>query len=256
MSSLLDLEIKKWKIKVMIQKDEKTLEQDTIVTIQVQDGAQNTGHVEIGDMKRCGTCLLEKDLKDFYNDKSKKDGKASKCIDCKKTKKQANKCLECKAKIRLNQCVQSKYCSNCRVKHGYCFNCQKENQKLKYGICLNCYNNSKNITCFCCNKITKQRASVDSVCSNCYRFLRTYNLSKEKYVEILSIKKCQICEIDLDFSKGNSPNRGVIDHCHKTKKIRGMICYKCNIIEGMIRDFNHLERFYKKYKSWTNVANG
>jgi hypothetical protein len=37
-------------------------------------------------MKTCGICLIEKDLNDFYNDSSKKDGKASKCKQCRKEK--------------------------------------------------------------------------------------------------------------------------------------------------------------------------
>lgn len=28
----------------------------------------------------------------------------------------------------------------------------------------------------------------------------------------------------------------VVDHCHKTKKVRGLLCYKCNVAIGMAGD--------------------
>lgn len=40
--------------------------------------------------------------------------------------------------------------------------------------------------------------------------------------------KCLIC--------GKTPKRWHIDHCHTTKKIRGMICQQCNIGIGAFRD--------------------
>lgn len=42
--------------------------------------------------------------------------------------------------------------------------------------------------------------------------------------------RCAICEIDL-------PNqRWVIDHCHKTGKVRGILCQHCNLGLGFFRD--------------------
>ncbi|MGZ5095547.1 MAG: endonuclease domain-containing protein [Burkholderiales bacterium] len=28
----------------------------------------------------------------------------------------------------------------------------------------------------------------------------------------------------------------VIDHCHKTKKVRGILCHHCNLVLGHVRD--------------------
>ena len=204
-------------------------------------------------MKFCSTCLTEQPLENFYSDKSKEDGRSSKCKLCRRFKKKRKSCINCSTKLRLNKGINSKYCSKCRHKFGYCFLCQKENQKMRSGICCSCFNKSSTINCFCCNKEWKQRISIDGVCQTCYYMLKKYNLSKVTYKELRTIKTCQICDIPIIYTIGNSPNRAIVDHCHTTHRVRGIICYKCNIIEGMIRDLEHLNKFYDKYQEWTKI---
>ncbi len=67
-------------------------------------------------------------------------------------------------------------------------------------------------------------------------YLRTtYNLSLEDYEEILHQQKgrCKICS--KEFNKKNPHDIG-IDHNHKTGKIRGILCSKCNIALGALDD--------------------
>jgi len=49
--------------------------------------------------------------------------------------------------------------------------------------------------------------------------------------------KCAICNIDIEFI-GNSKdyNSAVIDHCHNTGKVRGILCNHCNIALGLLKD--------------------
>lgn len=45
-------------------------------------------------------------------------------------------------------------------------------------------------------------------------------------------KKCAICEKELELfidRKG-----GFIDHCHKTNKVRGILCAYCNTLLGRV----------------------
>ena len=65
-----------------------------------------------------------------------------------------------------------------------------------------------------------------------------YNLSVEQYDELLKKQNftCRICN-KKDNTKITSTNFPlVIDHCHKTNKIRGLLCSQCNILLGMAKD--------------------
>lgn len=63
---------------------------------------------------------------------------------------------------------------------------------------------------------------------------KKYNITEEKYIEIFNKQQgcCNIC--------GRHQNEMKIalhiDHDHKTKKIRGLLCFKCNSLLGFADD--------------------
>jgi hypothetical protein len=59
---------------------------------------------------------------------------------------------------------------------------------------------------------------------------RKFNLSEEQYENLMSNNNCQVCGVDISNSKK------CIDHCHKTEKIRGVLCNNCNTALGLIKD--------------------
>ena len=52
--------------------------------------------------------------------------------------------------------------------------------------------------------------------------------------------KCSICEVpiqlSIDSNKSNYSTRANVDHCHSTKKIRGVLCTLCNMGLGKFKD--------------------
>lgn len=62
-----------------------------------------------------------------------------------------------------------------------------------------------------------------------YAMRKDYNLEPEAYEKILlqQVGKCAICK--EEFSK--TPQ---IDHCHNTNKVRGLLCWPCNVMLGMV----------------------
>jgi DNA-directed RNA polymerase subunit RPC12/RpoP len=48
--------------------------------------------------------------------------------------------------------------------------------------------------------------------------------------------KCAICSKELQLFTGSSG--GFVDHCHKTKKIRGILCNKCNTNIGWLEQLS------------------
>jgi hypothetical protein len=66
-----------------------------------------------------------------------------------------------------------------------------------------------------------------------------YNLTEEQYNEFIvgHVGKFAICNT-LPKSKRNGKTRirMHVDHCHKTGKVRGLLCYKCNSGIGLFED--------------------
>ena len=70
---------------------------------------------------------------------------------------------------------------------------------------------------------------------------RLYGLSEKDYIGLISKQKnkCAIC------NKSFSKTRPVVDHCHKTGKIRGILCICCN---------SRLERLHSNDIRWIMKA--
>jgi hypothetical protein len=72
------------------------------------------------------------------------------------------------------------------------------------------------------------------------RLKYTYGIDSGEYAEILQKQNnvCAICkekETKLNKNSGEV-KRLAVDHCHKTNKIRGLLCFDCNSSLGKFRD--------------------
>lgn len=58
-----------------------------------------------------------------------------------------------------------------------------------------------------------------------------FGIKAEDYANLLSEQNhsCAVCR----KHKSSFPKRLFVDHCHKTKKIRGLLCQKCNFAIGL-----------------------
>jgi len=136
------------------------------------------------------------------------------------------KCSRCK-----NELDYSYFYSDRTTKDGftyYCKCCSRENAK-KW--------NSNNIE----KKLLNNKKWSDN------NILRWKYGSTEEYNEICERQngKCLICDQVSD-------KKLHMDHCHETKKIRGLICNNCNIGLGFFRDnidfLNSAIEYLKRYK--------
>lgn len=48
-------------------------------------------------------------------------------------------------------------------------------------------------------------------------------------------KKCAVCRRDI-VPSSRDQTRGCVDHCHETKKVRGLLCPTCNQGIGLLKD--------------------
>lgn len=69
------------------------------------------------------------------------------------------------------------------------------------------------------------------------RMKNLYGLSFDEYMRMVESQggKCAICGKKLSGVRGVN-----IDHCHKTGKVRGLLCRSCNLGLGFFRDNNDI----------------
>lgn len=75
---------------------------------------------------------------------------------------------------------------------------------------------------------TKNNRDKVSVYGRKYR----YGLDKDQFTKMIEEQgnSCKICSKDLDTCKA------VVDHCHSTNSVRGILCNSCNVALGLIND--------------------
>lgn len=105
----------------------------------------------------------------------------------------------------------------------------------KYGQCLDCLKIFKEAY-----RATEKGRNKDKEYSKNYEWkgkqnarLRNYGITQEEYDAFILKQngKCAICKIGLDMGK-----RTCIDHCHNSKRVRGILCWSCNVGIGHFKD--------------------
>ena len=84
--------------------------------------------------------------------------------------------------------------------------------------------------CTICNKDHTRKYSY---CKRCHANKNRANrlgITMEDVESLLSINQCESCGSEED--KINL----VIDHCHKTGNVRGLLCRRCNVALGHLDD--------------------
>ena len=78
-----------------------------------------------------------------------------------------------------------------------------------------------------------------------------YGVSLEAYDAMLKSQdgSCAICGGQNQMDKPLA-----VDHCHKTGKVRGLLCYQCNVGIGNLRDDPNILRLAIRYIESYTVA--
>lgn len=79
-------------------------------------------------------------------------------------------------------------------------------------------------------------------CNRCHHLQTVYRITYKDLKERWEAQdqKCAICSIDISIDlrsrASNRSNKYVLDHCHETKNIRGLLCHDCNLMLGYAKD--------------------
>ena len=79
------------------------------------------------------------------------------------------------------------------------------------------------------------------------KLLTRYGITLDDFNKMLKSQdnKCAICLQKLKLGRSTH-----VDHCHSTNKVRGLLCVKCNLALGLLKDnVEALDRIYKYLKN-------
>jgi hypothetical protein len=124
---------------------------------------------------------------------------------------------------------------------------------------LNKSNNGKTKICYLCEQEKNyeefssnksRRDGLQTYCKQCgfdkqteWYYKRKHGISLDERDRLLQAQgyMCLICKNPISFKKNkgrglNTGNEAVVDHCHSSKKIRGILCGHCNTGLGAFKD--------------------
>ncbi len=172
-----------------------------------------------------------------------------KCDSCYRKSKPRDACADCGKKRMLSECKVCFICQAIRARqdpHVVFNRGQKQDEaakKCRAAFALRYRTDPE----FRAKKLNAQKKSA---------YISKYGICPEQASDLLTSQKgtCKICEMSCSFIResGTPFGSAVVDHCHKTGKVRGILCGRCNAGLGQFADSPanlaraavYLERFY------------
>lgn len=122
-----------------------------------------------------------------------------------------------------------------------CIACEKDRPILEFGI----RRSSKMGRDSCCLECSRSRdkeryqkyTSIRRESAKWAGLKMRLGITKEQFFRLYDEQneKCAICMVGLVIL-GGSRTRACVDHCHRTKKVRGLLCATCNQGIGLLKD--------------------
>ena len=71
-----------------------------------------------------------------------------------------------------------------------------------------------------------------------HAYLHQYGITEADYRSMLTDQnhRCAVCNKTEQVKQRGVTRRLAVDHCHKTQKVRGLLCMHCNMLLGMVKD--------------------
>jgi len=190
--------------------------------------------------KLCTKCGVKKSLSEFHKNKSMKYGLNYYCKECYKSDSSKKRYL-----LLASVPNGFKICSKCKeIKLLNCFYNKNETSDKLTSWCKSCtLKNNKNW-----HDKNKERTRI---WNKNYSLMKEYGITLDQYEQMLKEQNgvCAICS--KKESAFNHVTKRVwdlaVDHEHKTGKIRGLLCRRCNQTIGLLYDDISLIKQMAKY---------
>ncbi len=128
-------------------------------------------------------------------------------------------CVDCEATIPIVTC--SKRCGECRKARAL-EKARAQYQKHKHKIAGR----------------HKERYSDNPDKYRGYHYKHRYGLTREQVAEMHERqgRACKICRTPVPLTGESRTKLAVVDHCHATGRVRGLLCHPCNLLLGGAKD--------------------
>lgn len=129
-------------------------------------------------------------------------------------------------------------CTKCGIKKEPSeFHERKDTKSGKRSHCKDCVNKRNLSKYYLCEKTAKSHHKA----ARKHSLRVKYGITPEDYEEFLKVQGgvCYICggkEERLRPRKFEGPSLLCIDHCHKTGKVRKLLCHNCNGALGQVKE--------------------
>ena len=114
------------------------------------------------------------------------------------------------------------------------------------------------IRCTICDKVkdeeefhkhSNSHLGRDRRCKPCktdYHLYRKYDITVKEYDEMLEKQGGTCANEACNYGLGED-HKLVVDHCHKTDAVRGLLCHWCNSAEGFLKSSPEVAKGLLKY---------
>lgn len=199
------------------------------------------------ETKKCNTCNTIKPLKDFHKSRTNKDGHISQCKECKAAA--IRLCLFKAGKRRTPDLIkQFEEPIDPNRTHKICYVCEKskplddfyKESRTIDGYqtrCKTCQRSSAQIS-YAENKprvLSRNKKKYSSEARRERTLKESYGIDLKDYNNMLEDQegKCGICG---GSDPKHTSGRFVVDHCHESGLVRGLLCGECNFMIGKSND--------------------
>lgn len=173
--------------------------------------------------KQCTKCNRDKPLDEFHKDRTRRDGHAGQCKACKRAYRNSRY-----RKDRSRELSQQR---RYRSTH---------KEKIAAGQ----------------KRRRQQRPGRVRRISRSSTLKQRYGITAQDYNRMLASQNgvCAVCGNPETRKKRGGTIRLAVDHCHKTGKVRGLLCSRCNLSIGRFEDDPELLEKAAAYLKATSAA--
>lgn len=127
-------------------------------------------------------------------------------------------------------------------------------------VCPHCKAEKPISDFYVCRQANSEKKYVKTRCKECHRkyprdrmgdnLRNRYGLTREQWHAIRAKEnhRCMICRVH----EATLPRLLMVDHCHRSKHVRGVLCQHCNTMLGMAKDkiatLHRAIRYLKTYR--------